>query len=314
MKEAILLTYMGAPSNTKEIKPFLYRLFSDRDLINFGVPSILQKPLAFLIATFRTPKVKPQYEAIGGGSPLVKYSLEQASLLEKETGLKVFTGMLYSNPLLENVAREILKNDVKRLYVLTLYPQFSKATAGACIRDVKKLLDNKVELKIKESWCRNKSYIQWIQALLKSSLESSTPESTAILFSAHSLPEYLVKELNDPYIKEIKDTVKLVMEAFPEYKHFISYQSKVGPIKWLEPSTEEMLKELKEKGFKKVVVFPISFVSEHIETLYELDIEYGELAQKLGLNFERVKLDHKSPLLIKALKSEIDKMRLVEEK
>ena len=314
MKEAILLTYMGAPSNVDEIKPFLFRLFSDRDLINFGVPSFLQKPLAYVISTFRTPKVKPQYEAIGGGSPLVKYSLEQASLLEKETGLKVFTGMLYSEPLLEKVAKEIENNGIERLYVLTLYPQYSKATAGACIRDVKKLLEGKTELKIVNSWCRNESYIKWIQEMLKKALDKSEPEGTAVLFSAHSLPEYFVKELQDVYVDEVRDTVNLVMNAFPEYRWFISYQSKVGPIKWLEPSTEETIKELKEKGFKKVVVFPVSFVSEHIETLYELDVEYRELAEKIGLEFERVKLDHKSPLLINALKSEVEKLRLTEEK
>jgi len=314
LKEAILLTYMGAPSNLNEIKPFLFRLFSDRDLINFGVPYFLQKPLAYVISTFRTPKVKPQYEAIGGGSPLVKYSLEQASLLEKETGLKVFTGMLYSEPLLEKVTKEIENSNVEKLYVLTLYPQYSKATAGACIRDVKKLLEEKVELKIVKSWCRNESYIKWIREALKKVLDKSEPRNTAVLFSAHSLPEYFIKELKDVYIDEVNDTVNLVMNAFPKYKWFISYQSKVGPIKWLEPSTEETIKNLKDKGFKKVVVFPVSFVSEHIETLYELDVEYKKLAEEIGLEFERVKLDHKSPLLIDALKSEIEKLRLSEEK
>ncbi len=309
MREAVLITYMGAPSKTEEIKPFLYRLFSDRDLINFGVPPFLQKPLAYLIATFRTPKVKPQYEAIGGGSPLVANSLEQAELIEKETGLKTFVGMLYSEPLLEKTARDITESGFNRIYHLTLYPQFSYGTVGACIRDVEKLLKGKLEVKHVKSWTLNPNYIQWIRELLKRELSSLNPQETAVLFSAHSLPRYFVEEKRDPYPKEVEATVKEVMKAFPQFNYRISYQSKVGPIEWLEPSTEEELHRIKEEGFKSVVVFPISFVSEHIETLYELDVEYGQVAKDLGLNYRRVKLDHRHPLLIRAISEEIDKLR-----
>lgn len=306
MKEAVLLTYMGAPSSLKEIQPFLYRLFSDRDLINFGVPAFLQKPLAYLISSFRAPKVKPQYEAIGGGSPLVKYTQEQAELIEEKTGLKTFVGMLYSEPLLEKVSMEIEKYSPDKLYVLTLYPQYSTATAGACLRDVEKFLGGKVNYTSVKSWCRNPFYIRWIQNSIEKELKDL--KEPLILFSAHSLPKYFVEQ-GDIYVREVEDTAKSVMEKFPDIPYRISYQSKVGPIEWLEPSTEEVLKKLSEEGRKEVVVFPISFVSEHIETLFELDIEYGEVAQEFGLDYRRVKLDHKSPLLIDAIVSEIDKLR-----
>ena len=309
MKEAILLTYMGAPSSLSEIRPFLYRLFSDRDLINFGVPPFLQKPLAFFISLFRAPKVKPQYKAIGGGSPLVKYTFEQAELLEEKTGIKTFVGMLYSSPLLEDVVKEVLSYSPDVLYVLTLYPQYSLGTAGACLRDVEKLLGGKVPYRAVKSWCRNPSYIKWIQESIKKELSGLSPSNTAILFSAHSLPEYFIKEKGDPYVKEIEDTVKLAMEAFSDFPFRISYQSKVGPIKWLEPTTEEELHKLKKEGFKNVVVFPVSFVSEHIETLYELDVEYASVAKELGLNYRRVKLDHRSSLLVVALATEILRIR-----
>ncbi|RUM45149.1 MAG: ferrochelatase [Desulfurobacterium sp.] len=309
MKEAILLTYMGAPSSLSEIRPFLYRLFSDRDLINFGVPAFFQKPLAFLISLFRAPKVKPQYEAIGGGSPLVKYTYEQAELIERKTGIKTFVGMLYSSPLLKEVSEEIVNYSPDLLYVITLYPQFSLGTAGACLRDVEKFLKGRVPYKAVKSWCRNPLYIRWIQESIRGELSGLSPSDTAILFSAHSLPEYFIKEKKDPYVKEVEDTVKLSMEAFPGFPFRISYQSKVGPIKWLEPSTEEMLYKLKEEGFKNVVVFPVSFVSEHIETLYELDVEYAKVAKELGLNYRRVKLNHLSPLLIDAVVLELDKLR-----
>ncbi len=299
---------MGAPSSTEEIKPFLYRLFSDRDLINFGVPPFLQKPLAYAIATFRTPKVKPQYEAIGGGSPLVKYSLETGELLAKALKLPVFVAMLYSEPLMEKVTRKILKEGFERIYHLTLYPHYSKATAGACLRDGRKYLSGKVELKEVKSWAVNPNYIRWIREGIRRELQGSNPKETVILFSAHSLPKYIV-ESGDRYPQEVRETVKAVMEAFKEYHYRISYQSKVGPIEWLEPSTQEELKRIKEEGFKRVVVFPISFVSEHIETLYELDVEYREIARGVGLDFKRVKLNHRDPLLIEALKEEVEKIR-----
>ncbi len=300
---------MGAPSTLEEIKPFLYRLFSDRDLINFGVPSFLQKPLAYLIATFRAPKVKPQYEAIGGGSPLVRYSLEQGELLSKALGMPVFVAMLYSEPLIEKVSREILRKGFKRVYHLTLYPQYSIATAEACLRDGRKHLGNRVELGEVKSWARNPKYIDWIKKGIKKELKGSNPEETVILFSAHSLPKYVVEEKGDRYPEEVKATVEAVMDEFKGYPYRISYQSKVGPIEWLEPSTEEELRRIKEEGFKRVIVFPVSFVSEHVETLYELDVEYGELAKELGLDFKRVKLNHTDPLLIGALKEEVEKLR-----
>ena len=309
MKEAVLITYMGAPSKAEEIKPFLFRLFSDRDLINFGVPSFLQKPLAYLIATFRTPKVKPQYEAIGGGSPLVANSMEQAQLVEERTGIKTFVGMLYSEPLLEKVAEEIEKSGFDVIYHITLYPQFSYGTVGACIRDVEKFLGGKQEIKHVKSWTLNPFYVQWIRELLKNPLSKLLSEETVVLFSAHSIPRYFVEEKGDPYPEEVGNTVREVMRAFPEFTYRVSYQSKVGPIEWLEPSTEEMLKRVKEEGFRNVVVFPISFVSEHIETLYELDVEYREIAEREGLNYIRVRLNHKHPLLIDAISSEIDKLR-----
>jgi len=309
MKEAVLITYMGAPSTTKEIKPFLYRLFSDRDLINFGVPAFLQKPLAYLIATFRTPRVKPQYEAIGGGSPLVTNTLEQAKLVEKKTGLETYVGMLYSEPLLEKVANEIKLKEIDKLYHITLYPQFSYGTVGACIRDVEKFLKGRVILKHVKSWALNPLYIQWIKVHLEKRLSRLKPENTAVLFSAHSLPKYFVEEKKDPYPKEIHYTARKVMKFFPGFSYKISYQSKVGPIDWLKPTTEEMLCRLKKENFRNVVVFPISFVSEHIETLYELDVEYGDLARTLGLRYYRIRLNHRHPLLIDAISQEINKLR-----
>ncbi|WP_456395354.1 ferrochelatase [Desulfurobacterium sp.] len=302
MKKANLIVYMGGPSNLQEIKPFLYRLFSDRDLINFGVPGFLQKPLAYMIATIRSKKVAPNYEAIGGGSPTVKYSLEIAEAVEQRTGTKTFVGMLYSEPLLKKVAEEIKNYRADKVAAISLYPHYSFATAGACIRDVKKYFKNAKTVK---SWCTNPYYIKWIRKQLEKSIEKT--KNPYILFSAHSLPAYLI-ESGDPYVKEIKETVSLVMRGL-NIPFSISYQSKVGPIKWLEPTTEDTIKKLGKKGIRELVVFPVSFISEHVETLFELDVEYREVAEKAGINrYIRVPLNHMDEDLITAISQECQKL------
>ncbi|WP_231378244.1 ferrochelatase [Desulfurobacterium sp. TC5-1] len=302
LKKANLIVYMGGPSDIKEIKPFLYRLFSDRDLINFGVPEFLQKPLAYIIATIRSKKVAPNYQAIGGSSPTVKYAIEIAKAVEEITGVKTFTGMLYSAPLLKEVAAEIKDYGATEIAAISLYPHYSFATAGACIRDVKKHFKNAKTVK---SWCRNPHYITWIRKQLENSLKNT--KNPFILFSAHSLPAYLI-ERGDPYIKEIEDTVSLVMKGL-DIPFSISYQSKVGPIKWLEPATEEVIEKLGKEGIKELVVFPISFISEHIETLFELDVEYREVAEKAGIEkYIRVPLNHRDKDLITAISQECQKL------
>ncbi|OMH41345.1 ferrochelatase [Desulfurobacterium indicum] len=302
MKKANLIVYMGGPSNLQEIKPFLYRLFSDRDLINFGVPKFLQKPLAYMIATIRSKKVAPNYKAIGGGSPTVKYSLEIAEAVEQKTGVKTFVGMLYSEPLLEKVAEEMKNYGAEEIAAISLYPHYSFATAGACIRDVKKYFKN---AKMVKSWCKNPHYIKWIRKQLKKSIKNT--KNPYILFSAHSLPAYLI-ESGDPYVKEVKETVSLVMDGL-NVPFSISYQSKVGPIKWLEPTTEETIKKLGKENIRELIVFPVSFISEHIETLFELDVEYKEVAEKAGIDrYIRVPLNHKDEDLITAISQECQKL------
>jgi ferrochelatase len=239
---------------------------------------------------------------------LVKNSLEQARLLEERLGIKTFCGMLYSEPLLEKVARELLSYSPEVVYHITLYPQFSYSTVAPCERDANRFLKG-IKLLTVRSWCRNGNYLEWIRSSLAPYLRGKDPSRTALLFSAHSVPKYFVEKFKDPYPKEVAETVRRAVEPFKEFKVFLGYQSKVGPIEWLEPSTEEVLKKIKSLGFEEVVLFPVSFVSEHVETLYELDREYGHLAKELGLKFERVKLDHTSRLLVEAMAEEIEKLR-----
>jgi ferrochelatase len=304
-KEAIFLTYMGGVSNLSDVKPFLYRVFSDKRALNLHVPECLQKLIAYIMATMRTPKAKKHYATIGGGSPVVRYSVEQAQLIGKRLNIKAFAGMCYSEPFISNVARNIIAYKPDVVYILSLYPQFSRATSGVCFEMVNESLKG-MEKKIVKSWCRNPFYVRWIQNSISESIKDM--DKPYLLFSAHSLPISVIKA-GDVYQKEIEETVRLVMKAFRGVPFSISYQSKVGPIKWLEPSTPDTIRELASEGIRSLVVFPISFVSEHIETLYEIDVEYASIARKLGVNFKRVKLDHKNPLLIEALSSEIEKLR-----
>ncbi len=290
---------MGGPQSEEEIKPFLYRLFSDRDLINFGVPAVLQKPLAYLIATFRTPKVKPHYRAVGY-SPVVKDAQRLSQKVAEELKIPMYCAMTYSEPLLEKVSKEI-NAKCRKVVVITLYPQYSAATSGSCFNKARKLL--KVETSFVKSWHDNFYYVSWAQRLLKKALLDAKLESPFVLFSAHSIPKYFLDK-KDPYAEQIKETVSLVMRGF-NLPYAISYQSKVGPIKWLEPSTSETILNLAKKGIKELVIFPISFVGEHIETLYEIDVELRELAKSAGIKkLVKVPLEQDS-LLVKAISSEI---------
>ncbi len=309
-REAVFLTYMGGISNLKEVKPFLYRVFSDKRTLNLHVPKPIQKLIAYSMATARTAGVKRHYAAIGGGSPVVRYSIEQAQLIEKRLNIKTFAGMCYSEPFINDVAKKIIAYKPDIVYVLSLYPQFSRATSGVCFEMANESLKN-IEQKIVKSWCRNPLYVRWIQRAISRSIGNL--KQPYLLFSAHSLPISVINS-GDVYQKEVEETVRLVMKAFKGVPFSISYQSKVGPVEWLGPSTPNTIKELSSGGVKSVVVFPISFVSEHIETLYELDIEYMSLAKGLGIDIKRVMLNHRDPLLIEALSDEVEKLRNISER
>jgi ferrochelatase len=307
-KTGVILLNLGGPDNPEAVRPFLYNLFSDRDIIPLG-PSFMQKPLARLISTMRAPKTIKAYSLIGGGSPILKITLQQAEALRealKEHGsISVYVGMRYWHPLIGDTVSMAHKEGIRRLIGLSLYPQYSIATTGSA----KKIFDESLkhfnmESRFIDSWNNHPSYIEAVTAVIKERLMGKRTDGLYLLFSAHSLPVKFIEE-GDPYVKEIEGTVKSVMNLLGQdiaVPHGIGYQSRSGPVEWIGPSTDEMIVDLSQQGFKSIVIVPISFVSDHIETLYEIDILYTELAKRHGVVLERVDSLNAKPLFISALK------------
>ncbi len=318
----VILLNLGGPDSLQAVKPFLYNLFSDRQIIRLG-PSFMQKPLAWLISTIRSKKTKKMYSLIGGKSPILDITKAQAKALEEilnkksfnpqlsnlksQITFKVYVGMRYWHPLIEDVITEIHKNGIKKIIALSLYPQYSIATSGSALSKFDEITTtyHMEPLRI-PSWHNHPRYIEAMVDTIKKGIESFTYPREEIgemdihlLFSAHSLPKKIIQQ-GDPYEKQTIDTIRIITSRIP-LKWHLSYQSRSGPVEWLEPSTEEKLKELAHKKIKKVLVVPISFVSDHIETLFEIDILYKDLAEKLGIDLRRADSLNTQPKFIEAL-------------
>lgn len=265
---------------------------------------MIQKPLAYFLSKRRAPKSKAAYESIGGGSPIVRYTNAQATGVEKklqEMGLesRCYVAMRYWHPFTEE-ALEAMKNDgINTVVIVPLYPQFSISTSGSSLRVVQDLFFkdpdtwSSVRHTVVPAWYDRPGYVRAMGGLIRNELakydEAQKAEGLHVLFSAHGVPQSYIK-IGDPYQEQIEKCVKLISQEYSsDVQTHLSYQSRVGPIEWLKPYTDDKLKELGAAGVKNLVVVPISFVSEHIETLEEIDIEYKELAEENGIhNWKRV--------------------------
>ncbi|MFN3740487.1 MAG: ferrochelatase [Thermodesulfovibrionales bacterium] len=303
VKKGVILLNLGGPDRLEAVQPFLYNLFSDRDIIKLG-PSFLQRPLALLISLLRSKKSKGAYRLIGGFSPLKVITSAQADALRdrlKQKGYPVYIGMRYWHPFIEETIKKIKTHGITHLLAIPLYPHYSIATSGSALNYLKRCLTGSgIFFKSINSWPDNPYYIKALRENIKKALEQlKEPERSHIIFSAHSLPVSFI-EKGDPYVKELMTTIKEVMKELTLPWH-LSYQSRSGPVKWLSPSTEDKLKELSSRDIKEVILVPISFVSDHIETLYEIDIYYRESSEKLGLRLIRTESLNTAPLFIEAL-------------
>jgi len=296
----VLLLNLGGPDKIEDVRPFLYNLFSDPEIIRLPIKAF-QKPLAWLISTLRAKKSQENYLEIGGGSPLREITEAQASALEdklKEMGhdAKIYIGMRYWHPFTEEAIAQIKQDDVDRVVILPLYPQFSISTSGSSFRVLEEMwatdsVLNKIDYTLIPSWYEHPGYLRSMADLIEQELDKfPNPEQAHVFFSAHGVPVSYVEEAGDPYQKEIEECTRLIMQTLGRGNDYtLAYQSKVGPVEWLQPYTDDALEELGEKGIKDLAVVPISFVSEHIETLQEIDMEYREVAESAGIeNFHRV--------------------------
>ncbi len=309
----VLLLNLGGPEQLSDVRPFLFNLFSDPEIIRIPIAA-LQKPLAWIISTSRAKKSQANYEKIGGGSPLRRITDDQARAIETQLRLqgedaKVYVGMRYWHPFTEDALAEIKRDEIEQLVILPLYPQFSISTSGSSFRLIEKIWRENPQLQppqytVIADWYKEPGYLQAMTGLIANEIDKCPdPDRAHVFFSAHGVPVSYVEEAGDPYQTEIEDCTKVIMQTLGRSNDYsLAYQSKVGPIEWLQPYTEDAIVGLAERGITDLVVVPISFVSEHIETLEEIDIEYRELAEEAGIHtFNRVPALDTNPIFIQAL-------------
>ena len=289
----VLLVQLGGPEKREELRPFLYELFADPEII--GLPSPLRQIIAFLIATFRAPKSAETYELIGW-SPIRRWSRRQAELLEREllaggTPAFVRVGMTCSEPTVEEALRTLQEAEVTRLVVLPLYPQYSVTTTRSSFDRVTRALSRMAwrpeRLDAPDSWYDEPRFVVAHADRIRAAaaaLPDPDPSKTVLLYSAHSLPVATVEKEKDPYPAHVEGTVKAIDAALGHrFRSRLGYQSKVGPVAWLGPSTPEVLAELAAAGERQVIVVPVAFVSDHVETLFECRLLFGGEAARLGI-------------------------------
>jgi ferrochelatase len=309
----VLLLNLGGPDKLEDVRPFLFNLFSDPEIIRLPL-KVLQKPLAWLISTLRARKSQENYQQIGGGSPLRRITEAQGKALAERLEAigqeaKIYIGMRYWHPFTEEALEEIKRDRINKLVILPLYPQFSISTSGSSFRVLEEMWKQdgslrQIEYTLIPSWYNHPEYLRAMADLIAEKLgQFSHPDTVHIFFSAHGVPQSYVDEAGDPYQQEIEDCTRLIMKTLNRPNDYtLAYQSRVGPVEWLKPYTEDALKELGEKGIKDLLVVPISFVSEHIETLQEIDLEYREIAEEAGIhNFQRVPALNTYPVFIESL-------------
>lgn len=306
-KHGIILLNMGGPENLEDVKPFLINLFSDRDIIKLG-PAFLQKFIARYIARKRAPKSRNIYSKIGGGSPLKKITRQQGAALEKSLNegssdqYIVTVAMRYWPPFADQAVEELLTQGVDTITGLTLYPHYSRATTGSSISELKKSvaqLAPSMPVHYITEWPDQPSYIEALAKNIHQGIEGFDSQPVEIVYSAHSLPTSFIKD-GDPYVDHLMRTIDSI-ENITGQKGRICYQSRSGPVEWLSPSTPEMIQALAGEGCKNILMVPISFVSDHVETLYEIDIQYREEAKELGIELRSSASLNINPLFIKGL-------------
>ncbi len=313
-KTAVVLFNLGGPDSLDAIEPFLYNLFSDPDIINFPLSFLVRKRLARYISSKRAPKVQVQYERIGGKSPILELSTKQANLLEvrlnKSMNAKVFLAMRYWKPFTADTIAEVEKYDPSKIIFLPLYPHYSIATTASSMNEWKKQVASNEKVKnipsfLVEKYPTNDLYIQSFIERINAGLAkfpAERKENVTVLFSAHGTPVKLVK-IGDPYSYQIKETVETIKDTMKmKQPNRLCFQSKVGPQKWLTPSTPATILEVSKLGVKDLLMVPVAFTSDHLETLFELNVEYRHLAKENGIeNFEVTEGLNDSPTFISAL-------------
>lgn len=280
----VLLLNMGGPDNLDEVEDYIYQLLADPDMIRMPLAGLLQKPFARMVARRRSPKVRQRYGMIGGKSPIHAETTAQAALLSEVLKLPVGFAMRYTAPTADTAVAGLLRQGVARLVVIPLYPQYSGVSTLSAIKDFTARVGGRIDYRIIDRHFHDAGYIDAMSKALSAVLEQAEPGmKTHLLFAAHSIPEAYIRR-GDPYAGEVEQTMALICRALAaEYPHSLAYQSRVGPVKWRGPTLDEELAKLVANGVEQIIVQPLSFVSENLETLFDLDIDFRESCQAAGI-------------------------------
>lgn len=310
MTTAVVLYNLGGPDGPDDVRPFLFNLFNDPMII--GAPAPIRWLLAQMISRRRAPIAQEIYAHIGGGSPLLANTRAQADALEEVLNAgdgenyKCFVAMRYWHPMCGAVMDEVIASAPERIVLLPLYPQFSTTTVGSMMRIwEREARKRKLEIPVTALCCypTDPGFVDAVAGLLSTALEGASGDrkNLRVLFSAHGLPKQIV-EGGDPYQSQVERTAAAVMESLGQDLDWLCcYQSRVGPLEWIGPSTDDEIERAGADG-KSVIIVPIAFVSEHSETLVELDIEYRDLAEKAGVaEYIRVQTVGTAPQFIAGL-------------
>jgi ferrochelatase len=304
----VVLFQLGGPDTLAAIEPFLYNLFCDPDIIDFPFARLGRKPLAKLISTTRARKVQHHYATIGGGSPIRRFTEQQARALETELanqGLdaRCFVAMRYWHPFTREAIAQLQAAQCDEVVLLPLYPQYSSTTTGSSLNEWRRLFQDDIPVHNVGAFYRHPMYLDAVVERVDEALSRfEVPARAEIVFSAHSIPMSIVAK-GDPYQRQIEETVRLLMGRGRWLnRHRLCYQSKVGASKWLQPSLHRTLRDLAGEKVREVCIVPVAFVSDHVETLGEIDHEGREEALRLGIkHFEMSSGLNASPKFISAL-------------
>ena len=312
-KIAVVLMQLGGPDSLEAVEPFLYNLFLDPDIFDFPFASIAREPLARLISSRRAKKVQHRYAEIGGKSPIRELTNLQARALElelsKSLDARVFVAMRYWHPLTVETLEEIGKDKFTEIILLPLYPHYSGTTSGSSLNEWNRRFPaarmDAVPVKVIRDFHDHPLYIESIVERINQALPlfiEVKAENIFLLFSGHGVPQSIA-DSGDPYKHQVEETVRLVMQRGGwRSPHLLCWQSKVGSSVWLKPYLHKTIPQLAGQGVKNLLVIPIAFVTDHIETLHEINIEAREQAERLGIaHFEMMPALNDSPTFISGL-------------
>ena len=310
----IVMLNLGGPETLDDVEPFLLSLFEDRELLRLPAQDLLGR----FIAKRRTPKVRALYDAIGGGSPILKWTREQgAAMCERLDRLspataphRPYVAFRYSSPTAEEALLAMKRDGVTRAVAFSQYPQWSCTTSGSSLNDLWRTasrlkLGKAFHWSIIDRWPTHPGFIEAMAETVEEGLDrfdEGERDEVVVVFSAHSLPISVIQR-GDSYPQEMGASVDRVMQKLRiPNKYLLAYQSEVGPVSWLGPSTEKVIRNFPKFGHTKILIVPIAFTSDHIETLSEIDLEYAELAHEVGIEkFERSPALNARPRFVDAL-------------